>query len=75
MNDELRALEVHRSMAVFQAQPEGPGLCFRPEALYPEGTQSLAYVESPHRACSALHPKGTSCGALGENTDLAVRPY
>ncbi|PCH60994.1 MAG: hypothetical protein COC05_02535 [Gammaproteobacteria bacterium] len=58
-----------RSMAVFQAQPEGLGLCSRPVAL------SLAYVESPHHARSALHPKGTSCGAPGENRGLAVWPY
>jgi len=38
-------------MAFFQAQPEGPGLCFRPAVL------SLAYVEQPHRARSALLDK------------------
>ncbi|HHH47855.1 MAG TPA: hypothetical protein ENK51_03090 [Gammaproteobacteria bacterium] len=54
MNDE------QRSMALFQAQPGGPGLCFRPAAL------SLAYVEQPHRARSAL---------LDKNRGPAVRYY
>jgi len=37
-----------RSLAFFQAQPEGPALIFHPSAL------SLAYVEPPHRARAAL---------------------
>jgi len=45
MNDE------QRSMALFQAQPEGPVLIFHPAAL------SLAYVEQPHRTRSALLDK------------------
>lgn len=42
MNDE------QRRVALFQAQPEGLGLFFRPTAL------SVAYVESLHHALSAL---------------------
>jgi len=40
-----------RSLAFFQAQPEGPVLIFPPSAL------SLAHVEQPHRTRAALRDK------------------
>jgi hypothetical protein len=45
-----------RGVTLFQVQPEGLGLFFRPAAL------SLAHVEQLHLACSAL---------LDEKTDPA----
>ncbi len=56
MNDEKR------SMAIFQAQPEGPDLCLCPAAL------SLTHVGSLHRARSAL--LGKDRGPAGQSYQL-----
>ncbi|MBW9260539.1 MAG: hypothetical protein K1566_02470 [Candidatus Thiodiazotropha sp. (ex. Lucinisca nassula)] len=54
MNDE------QRRVALFQAQPGGLGLFFRPAAL------SVAHVEQPHDAHSALlDEKKVPAGPIG----------
>jgi len=63
MNDE------QRSLAFFQAQPEGPSLFCCPAALYPEGTSLLAYVAQLQRA---LGVHGARSALLDNKTGPAV---
>jgi len=49
-------------MAIFEAQPEGPGLFFRDTAFL------VAYLERPNRASRVLFREKTGSGAAANET-------